>query len=360
MCLVFFFVKEMKKFLKIATLLFALVGVCCGAVEYAVAAEEENYDSCKIATGDALIEEYGISPSAKVILHDWYKWNYRKHKLRMTQRDAKFLFGLVRKFKPRKILEVRGHYGGSSELIMSAIEDRSEAKLYSIDVEGGPCVMDHIKGAGWKIPHLEEVAKDRWKLYRGDVAVKFLDEIGDGIDFVFLDTAHMNPDEFLYFLMMLPYLKEGAVIVIYDVATLDQIRYRNLVKLLGGTGQKWVNHCLSCAIKGEKLCPEDRISGEPDIAAIILDKDQSRYLLECFNLLLLPWSYLTEDRHIDLLETFIKRHYGVEHVDAFMKAAKFYKERFAEKARVQHDQTRNAKNPDKKKKSFFSRLFSRK
>ncbi|MDR2666550.1 MAG: class I SAM-dependent methyltransferase, partial [Holosporales bacterium] len=135
-----------------------------------------------------------------------------KLKILMKQPEVKFLSGLIRRYKPKKILEVGVADGGSSVVILNSIKDDKESKLYSIDISGEEWVGRVVQAS---FPELAKTGK--WRLFKGNIAAKFLDEIGDGIDFVFLDTLHVNPGEFLDFLMMLPYLKEGAVIVIHDV-----------------------------------------------------------------------------------------------------------------------------------------------
>ena len=62
----------------------------------------------------------------------------------MWDNQREFLNGLVRKFKPKKVLEVGVHRGGSSIIILNAIDDIEDSKLYSIDINPeeivGECV----------------------------------------------------------------------------------------------------------------------------------------------------------------------------------------------------------------------------
>ena len=52
----------------------------------------------------------------------------------MSEIDQKFLNGVIRKYKPKKILEIGVSKGGSSAIILNAIQDIEGAKLYSVDV----------------------------------------------------------------------------------------------------------------------------------------------------------------------------------------------------------------------------------
>ena len=57
-----------------------------------------------------------------------------------------------------------------------------------------------------------------WSLFKGDLATEFLEKIGNDIDMVFIDTVHYQPGEILDFLMVLPFLKEEAIVIFHDIA----------------------------------------------------------------------------------------------------------------------------------------------
>ena len=46
---------------------------------------------------------------------------------------------------------------------------------------------------------------------------KFLSNINQKFDFVFLDSAHVSPGEFINFIEVLPFLNDNAIIVFLDV-----------------------------------------------------------------------------------------------------------------------------------------------
>ena len=46
-----------------------------------------------------------------------------------------FINGLIRKYKPKKLLEIGVCSGGMSAIILNAIKDREDAFLYSCDLE---------------------------------------------------------------------------------------------------------------------------------------------------------------------------------------------------------------------------------
>ena len=144
------------------------------------------------------------------------KYNEIKAKLlstncsQMYNNDREFLNGIIRKFRPHKILEIGVCYGGSSIIMLNAINDFKDSKLYSIDLDSnenvGKCVYKYFP----------DFVK-KWELFKGNVASNFMKKIGDNIDMVFIDTAHFEPGEILDFLIVLPFLKEGAIIIIHDI-----------------------------------------------------------------------------------------------------------------------------------------------
>jgi hypothetical protein len=61
--------------------------------------------------------------------------------------EQKFLHGLIRTIKPKKIVEIGVARGGSSALILNAIKDIKGAKLYSID-KSIYCYLEKKKNQG--------------------------------------------------------------------------------------------------------------------------------------------------------------------------------------------------------------------
>ena len=74
--------------------------------------------------------------------------------------EQKFFNGLIRKYKPKKLVEIGVSAGGSSALILNAIKDIPNAKLYSIDRYHG-WFFNHTKPKGWlvdeKFPEFKHV-----------------------------------------------------------------------------------------------------------------------------------------------------------------------------------------------------------
>ena len=126
-------------------------------------------------------------------------YNSRCSLMRGNQRE--FINGIIRKNKPKKILELGVFLGGCSIIILNAIKDIKNSHLYSIDLNSneiiGTCARNDF-------PNLIK----KWALFKGDIATQFMDKIGKNIDLAMLDTSHFEPGEILDFIMILPFLKE--------------------------------------------------------------------------------------------------------------------------------------------------------
>ena len=132
----------------------------------------------------------------------------------MSYKERCFLNGIIRQTKPKKVLELGVSAGGSSALILNAIKD-TDARLYSIDYNE-KWYRDESKPTGYIIDECFSQLKDKWQLFTGGTAARFMEQVGGDIDICLIDTVHANPGEFLDFLIVLPYLKKNAVLVLHD------------------------------------------------------------------------------------------------------------------------------------------------
>ena len=110
----------------------------------------------------------------------------------MWDNQKEFLNGVIRKFKPKKVIELGVANGGSSIIILNAINEFENSKLYSLDLNSedyiGDCVTKYFPQF---IP--------KWKLFKGNIATEFIETIGNNIDIALIDTAHFEPGEILDF-----------------------------------------------------------------------------------------------------------------------------------------------------------------
>ena len=56
--------------------------------------------------------------------------NRLKNFIEIKNEEQRFLNGMIRKLKPKKIVEIGVAYGGTSALMLNAIKDIDDAKLF--------------------------------------------------------------------------------------------------------------------------------------------------------------------------------------------------------------------------------------
>lgn len=227
--------------------------------------------------------------------------------IEMAKYEYNFLNTLIRRKKPKKILELGVSQGGSSAIILNAIKDLDESFLYSIDYN-----TTHYrykdKNTGFYMDEYPELKK-KWQLFTGGLALNFMDEIGDGIDFCFIDTAHNNPGEILDVLMILPYLKENTTIVFHDT----NLQYQNLKREPAKSCVNFTNTLLMSALTGKKFVPFLVNNSEykfSNVGAVELDSQIKDNCWDLFNLLTIKWQYMLSPKEVSLVILYFKKWYG--------------------------------------------------
>lgn len=124
--------------------------------------------------------------------------------------DAHVYYGLIRHYKPRRIIEVGN--GNSTLLALAAVESNRAAghdtRLVSID----PYPWDLFRGG---VPGLELITKRVQ-----DVPLELFGELDTG-DILFIDSSHVirsGNDVHFEYLEILPRLKPGIMVHIHDVS----------------------------------------------------------------------------------------------------------------------------------------------
>jgi predicted O-methyltransferase YrrM len=236
------------------------------------------------------------------------KEKYRKSGCsEMWSNQREFLNGIIRKYKPKKILEIGVRFGGSSIIILNAINDYKDSKLFSIDISSsediGKCVYHHFP----------EFIK-KWNLFKGNIATEFMKSIGDNIDMLFIDTAHFEPGEILDFLIALPFLKENAIVIFHDIANqITRASKRN----------EWAPYIIFNAVRGEKFLPSGNNILTHDIGAVKLENNQKKYYHDYFRLLGGQWQYFPKEIHINEIINFFKEYYDNDCLTMFNETIRF-------------------------------------
>ena len=259
----------------------------------------------------------------------------------MSYKERCFLNGIIRQSKPKKILELGVSAGGSSALILNAIKD-FDARLYSVDYSP-KWYRDENKPTGYIVDECFSHLKDKWQFFSGGTAARFMEQIGGDIDLCLIDTVHTNPGEFLDFLIVLPYLKKNAILVLHDTCFHAYGRE--------GNPTCYTNGVLFSCLKGQKFTfNENYFHQYANIGATILDEKQDDKLLDYLYLLTLPWYYLPSNEDILDCQALFTKNYGAEFADRFLKIMLFNKELYLNRNASHHTKT--------KKKSFKHRIIT--
>lgn len=155
-------------------------------------------------------------------------------------------------------------------------------------------------------------------MHIGKFLPQVIDEIGGDIDLVILDTVHSMPGEGLDFLAVLPYLKDGAIVVLHDVAY-------NQIKIQNANGH--ATTVLFSAVTAEKFLNFIPDNGNckfiyPNIAAFQINEQTAANIENVFLTMILRWIYLPSQGEVNLYRVHYQRHYPPELCAIFNEAVK--------------------------------------
>lgn len=272
---------------------------------------------------------FEYEPRRKILLKFSAYKNLVEDLILMNETESAFLCGTIKKFRPKKILEVGVAAGGSTAIILQTLEDiGAPYEMHSVDR-----LVKHWRYNKEDIGFLATAAiknniinpdgmHGSHTSHLGKFLPQVIDEIGGDIDFVILDTVHYLPGEILDFLVTLPYLTNDAVVVLHDVA-LNQYKRQTVWHDAYATG------VLFSAVTAEKFLnfqPDDGtgnvMATYPNIAAFQVGKLTHEYIGNVFLLFTLNWHYAPSNAEIKIYREFYRQHYSSETVSIFNEATK--------------------------------------
>lgn len=233
--------------------------------------------------------------------------------------ERAFLNGLVRLYKPRKIVEMGVSAGASACVILNAIQDLPETKLISIDVAES-WYRDTSKAAGW-LGNQYFKENQGWALLTGEDPVEVIENIGGGIDFCLIDTAHLLPVEVLNFLTVLPFLTDDAVVVLHDISLYAQSQLMDCVYTGGHADAYACRHVFDTAAADRLTLTED-CTGLPNIGAFQVNADTRKYIDGMFGSLAMRW-FVPMHEDVELMQRyrdFFEKYYGRRYALLFQSA----------------------------------------
>lgn len=257
----------------------------------------------------------------------------------MTHWELSFLCGLLKKYKPNKVVEVGIAAGGTTSVVLNCLATvNPSAELFSIDLNK-KYYRDGSKKSGFVVDEARQYIQGEIKhsVLLGNVAPAYMEEIGTDIDFLILDTAHVLPGEMLDFIAILPYLSPNAVVVLHDIAY-NQFGDMNSEE----TSFAFATKVLLDTVVAEKILCEDslRLSSYPNIGAFRVTEDTKKYIENCFSALTITWWYMPAENEIGEYRQSIAKYYKKEYLDLFDKAvllnrsSLYQKEKYVKKGNI--------------------------
>ena len=234
--------------------------------------------------------------------------------------DKCFLNGVIRKLKPKKVLELGVAAGGTSLIILNALKDIPGSFLYSSDISE-KLYDDNTKLTGHEVKDNCPDLMKNWKLYTGNVIGEYIEEIGDGIDLAFIDTNHVAPGEMLDVLMVLPFLKENATIVFHDT-NLHQYGWksgRSCSRRNRRCASSYTNGLVINYLRGDIYYPKfvNKRYDDVNIGAIKLSPNQKQYYFQYINILSIQWDYFPVESDMNIARKIISKYYGEKNLELY-------------------------------------------
>lgn len=253
-----------------------------------------------------LPEEYGKEIYEQV---DWASIESE-----MNDNQRRFINGLIQFYQPEKILELGVSAGGGTVTLLNAMQEIDDAELYSIDNAIQVYRKPEMEVGYYAIEKYSDLLDKKWHLLRGEDPAVVMEEINEKFDFCVIDTCHLHPVETMNFISILPWLKDGAIVIMHDTTVFEWRRDFTFLRMLAP-------RLLLSAVCAEKYIP-DLPSWDmtvSNIAAWQINPDTRRYCQNLFDSLYLPWETLVSLKTCQNIGKLVQKYYPA-------KMSEFYDE----------------------------------
>lgn len=223
-----------------------------------------------------------------------------------------FICELIKEITPKKIIEIGVSGGGTTCVLLNCIQKLGlECEIYSVDYSH-TYHCDTSKECGYQIKDAISVLENSecHHLLLGHTIAEKIEEIAvrGSVDLLILDTIHYLPGELLDFIVCFPYLSSNAVVVLDDL----------IFAHAGENTEAVATKILFDSVTAEKLFPS--MITYPNLAAFRINEDTEKYIMDVFSALIIPWSYMLDEKQINAYRDLIKKNYSMEYVDLFEEA----------------------------------------
>lgn len=221
-----------------------------------------------------------------------------------------FICGMIRKYKPKKIVEVGVSAGGTTCVILDCLEKLNiDAKVYSVDL-AYTYHYDETKACGFQVedakPYLNSIHNH--KLLLGKTIGERIDEImndGEKIDLLILDTIHYLPGELLDFIVCMPFMSERSCVICDDL----------LFAHGGENTQAIATKVLYDTIVADKCFLQN--STYENLMGFQLNEHSWMYKNDYFSALITPWSFYPSEEMLTVYRNIIAQYYTDEAMQIF-------------------------------------------
>ena len=246
----------------------------------------------------------------------------------MSEFESGFLCGILKDYKPKKIVEVGVAGGATTAIILECMEILDvEYKMFSIDF-AKKFYKKPTKQSGYLANQIisDKHLEDRHKFFLGDIAYNFIDSIGGEIDCLILDTMHLVPGEVLDAITLIPFMKKGGIIIMHDIAwnLYSDVKYGNATGLImaSAVGRKYLNY------------DSTRKELYPNIGAFMVDESTIENISNLFFQLFTTWRYIPSEKQICAYRKAIEELYTDIEVELFDMALELNKRSVGFKTRI--------------------------
>lgn len=235
--------------------------------------------------------------------------NLSKKYSEMSLFQKAFLCGMIKEYKPKKIVEIGIAGGGTTATILTCLKMLDyNVDMYSVDLSENWYRTGELETGFVAKKFMEQlIGKTKHKFFLGKSIPYFIDEIGKNIDFLILDTTHVLPGELLDFLICYPFLKDGCIVVLHDIIN----------NLLSCNNDSIATKLLFNLVRGSKwYMNEDDpdTMGLSNIAAFEVNKKSKECIDDIFSSLTFTWMYSLGNKEREKYLEVINQNYGIEYL----------------------------------------------
>ena len=275
---------------------------------------KQNERECTMKT--TVISELPIKPEEyQKEVYDRIDWSAVDSEMNDGQR--RFISGLIQYYQPETVLELGVSSGGGTMVLLNSLAEIEHAELYSIDNAQRVYRSPDMEVGHYAIEAYSDLRDKSWYLLRGKDPAAVMESLGKKFDFCVIDTCHLHPVETMNFISILPWMNDGAVVVMHDTTVFEWRTDLTFLRMLAP-------RMLLSAVCAEKYIPA-LPSGDmavSNIAAWQVSADTRKYCQNLFDILYLPWEGFVSAEDCKNIGRLVQKYYPAKMYVFFEEAVR--------------------------------------